>query len=300
MLIIIAGVTMDPSFLFTVANLLRDRQMAETAGRQTAFELERQQEKEEILNNRKEILNSFKERSNAVLTRSSNYPAYALLHANLMSDYLMATAVVPDSFPEEKDKEQSVLLHKKLANLTKKCLPMVTEEERAEIESCLAVNHKTHYLQYIFPKVVAREKLLGIDRKFRTNRWRSIFVWTLFCFWALFSGYVSFILGVTVIKIEDDLLLLLAVFGIIFGMIGLILPILYRLYPKDILKTKKLREQTIPLAEFNNRVLWQEIQENYPVIPSSEQLRKEYEELCQTVDSTVQKYSPLNEEPPEP
>ena len=69
---------------------------------------------------------------------------------------------------------------------------------------------------------------------------------------------------------------------------------------EDILKTKKLREQTIPLAEFNNRVLWQEIQENYPVIPSSEQLRKEYEELCQTVDSTVQKYSPLNEEPPEP
>lgn len=290
---------MDPSFLFAIANSLRDRQLADAAGKQAAFELTKQQEKEEALNRRKEILASFKERSNTLVARSNDYPADTLLHANLMTDYLMATAVVPDSFPEEKDKEQSVLLHKKLANLTKKCLPMVTEEERAEIESCLAANHKTHYLQYIFPNVAAREKLLGIEKKFRSDRLRSIFVWTIFCFWALFAGYVGFILAVTVINIEDELLSLLTLIGIVFGMIGLILPILYRVYPKDLVKTKKLREQTIPLAEFNNRALWQGIQESYPEIPSIEQLRKEYEELCQKVDAIVQKYSPPVEEPPE-
>jgi len=267
---------MDPSFLFAIANSLRDRQMADAAGKQAAFELTKQKEKEEALNRRKEILASFKERSNTLVARSNDYPADTLLHANLMTDYLMATAVVPDSFPEEKDKEQSVLLHKKLANLTKKCLPMVTEEERAEIESCLAANHKTHYLQYIFPNVAAREKLLGIEKKFRSDRLRSIFVWTIFCFWALFAGYVGFILAVTVINIEDELL-----------------------SSKDLVKTKKLREQTIPLAEFNNRALWQGIQESYPEIPSIEQLRKEYEELCQKVDAIVQKYSPPVEEPPE-
>jgi len=299
-LIFSPGGRMDPSFLFAITNALRERQMADAAGKQAAFELAQQQEKEEVLNKRKEILASFKERSNTLVARSSDYPADALLHANLMTDYLMATAVVPDSFPEEKDKEQSVLLHKKLANLTKKCLPMVTEEERAEIESCLVANHKTHYLQYIFPKVAAREKLLGIEKKFRSDRFRSIFVWTIFCFWGLFAGYVGFILGVTVFNIEDKFVSLLALLGIIFGMIGLILPILYRVYPKDMGKTKKLREQTISLAEFNNRALWQGIQESYPEIPSIDQLRKEYEELCQKVDVTVQKYSPPIEEQSEP
>ncbi|MEA5079630.1 MAG: DUF4190 domain-containing protein, partial [Anaerolineaceae bacterium] len=125
---------------------------------------------------------------------------------------------------------------------------------------------------------------------------RSIFAWVIFCFWSVFAAYVGVILAITTIKIDDEILEMLAVGGIVLGMIALILPVLYRVYPREISKLKQTREQYLLQAEINSAKLWQGIREVYPVLPSVEQLRQEYEQLRQTVDLTLRKYSPPGEE----
>ncbi|MEA5078496.1 MAG: hypothetical protein VB013_07990 [Anaerolineaceae bacterium] len=157
---------MDPSFLFAIANTLRERQIAEAAGKQAAFELQKQQEEETLLKKRKEFLESMKQDSNKLVARSNEYPADVLLQSSLMIQYMLINGFVPDSFKEEKDKEQCILLHKKLVNLNNKCLPVLSKEDIAQIEACLAANHKIAYLEYIYPRVAARERMDEINKKY--------------------------------------------------------------------------------------------------------------------------------------
>jgi hypothetical protein len=294
-----SGVQMDPSFLFAVTNALRERQMADAAGKQAAFELQKQQEAESLLNKRKEVLESMKQESNRLLARSHDFPAEVVLHSALIAQYMVISGIVPDSFTEEKDKEQSILLHKKLVNLTNKCLPFISAEEKAQIDACLTANWRSAYLEFIYPKIVAREQLELVNKKLRGEKRRSIIAWVLFCYWAAFGSYVGVILGMTSIKLEDPNLVSLASIGIAIGIIAIFLPVFYWIYPKEMVKTRKTKEQLLMQANLTDKNLWQGVQKEYPVFPTAEQLRAEYDQLRQTVRSTEQKYSPPGEEPPE-
>lgn len=290
---------MDPSFLFAITNALRERQIADAAGKQAAFELQKQQETESLLNKRKEVLESMKQDSNRLLVRSHDFPAEAVLHSSMIAQYMVINGVVPDSFTEEKDKEQSILLHKKLVNLTNKCLPLISAEEKAQIDTCLMANWKSAYLEFIYPKIVARENLDQVNKEYSIEKRRSIIVWVLFCFWSCFGAYVGLILGMTSIKFEDPNLVSLAAIGIALGIIAIFLPVFYWIYPKEMTKIRKAKEQLLIQADLTDKNLWKGIQKEYPDFPTAEQLRAEYEQLRQTVISTVQKYSPPGEEKPE-
>lgn len=274
--------------------------MADAAGKQAAFELQKQQEAESLLNKRKEVLESMKQESNHILVRSSDFPAEAVLRASIMAQYMVINGVVPDSFTEERDKEQSILLHKKLVNLTNKCLPLISAAEKAQIDACLAANWKSAYLEFIYPRIVARENLEQVSKKYHAERRKSIIAWVLFCYWAGFGAYVGLILGMTSIKLEDPNLVSLAAIGIAIGIIAIFLPVFYWIYPKEMIKTRKAKEQLLIQANFKDKNLWEGIQKEYSAIPGAEQLRAEYEQLRQTVATTMQKYSPPIEEQSEP
>ncbi len=291
---------MDPSFFYAIANALRERQFTEAAGKQAAFELQQQQEQEALKNKRKEVLESMKLDSNKILLRSNDFPAEAVLHASMLAQYMVINGIVPDSFTEEKDKEQSILLHKKLVNLNNKCLPLISVEEKAQIDSCLTANWKSAYLEFIYPRIAARENLEQINKKYRVEKRKSIIAWVLFCYWSAFGAYVGMILGLTSLKFENTDLVALASIGIAVGIIALFLPVFYWIYPKELSKTKNTKQQLLIQVDFKDKKLWEGILKEYPVIPSTQQLRAEYEQLRQTVVSTMQKYSPPKEETPEP
>jgi hypothetical protein len=291
---------MDPSFFYAIANALRERQFTEAAGKQAAFELQQQQEQEALKNKRKEVLESMKLDSNKILLRSNDFPAETVLHASMLAQYMVINGIVPDSFTEEKDKEQSILLHKKLVNLNNKCLPLISVEEKAQIDACLTANWKSAYLEFIYPRIAARENLEQITKKYRVEKRKSIIAWVLFCYWSAFGAYVGMILGLTSLKFENTDLVSLTSIGIAVGIIALFLPVFYWIYPKELSKTKNTKQQLLIQVDFKDKKLWEGILKEYPVIPSTQQLRAEYEQLRQTVVSTMQKYSPPKEETPEP
>ena len=104
---------MDPLFLSHLAQQAQQRIHLVSQGRQAARQAE-------VLNQRRELLASAQEEASKNLQEASACPQRALVRLQLLISNLNYSDVAPDSFEDKQEKEEVVLLWRKLSNLWQK------------------------------------------------------------------------------------------------------------------------------------------------------------------------------------
>lgn len=142
---------MDPLFLSHLAQQAQHRMHLIALGRQTMREAE-------TLNQRRELLASAQEEVSQILQEASAFPQRALVRLQLLISNLNYSGVAPDSFEDNQEKEEVVLLWRKLSNLWQKMNSQLTADQLAQCQECLDAIVMEFFIQTLASRLEAYEK----------------------------------------------------------------------------------------------------------------------------------------------
>ena len=149
---------MDPSFIFSIANLAQQNNLANNSGLAAQYELQAHLKAEKVLSERIDIRNQVNKISNSLLRLMPNHPKQVYVLITCYSQELEGNGVIPDNFEEIGEKEKTVLVWKKMRNLFEKCESYMTSDFHSECEKCIEAINKIRFVQYCAPRVDDYEK----------------------------------------------------------------------------------------------------------------------------------------------
>jgi hypothetical protein len=269
---------MDPSFLFVVSNLVRERQVANNLSRRISYEEDEKIRQEKLLEFRKQMIDNAKKESSKLLLEASQYPKETYVRSAWILIHLDINEVKPDSFIDQQDKEQAALIWRKLQNICKKCEKEMTPPIKDEVDKCLAALQELNNLKLITGKLQAKQlyeqtanKLVAALQK---QRRINLFI-LLTIFLAIFVTFSLFIYLSTIGGLSEKSSSSIAIISV--GVLVFVsLVILTKQLPKCIPSYQKLKGQYEAEAMIKNEDFWNMVIKKFSGFPSQEQLDESY------------------------
>jgi hypothetical protein len=109
----------------------------------------------EILNQRREMLASAQQYAIQLVQESSSNPQRTFGSLQLFAKNLVYDSVVPDSFEDPLEKEEVVVLWRKLSNLFDKCKSSMTAGQLGQCQECLNAFGSEYFLQKVAGRLSA-------------------------------------------------------------------------------------------------------------------------------------------------
>jgi hypothetical protein len=240
----------------------------------------------EILKSRRELLLSAQQHATQLVQESSTYPQRTFVRLSLVVRNLEYYGVVPDSFEDKQEKEEVVLLWRRLSNLWDKTRSLQTEEQLAQCQDCLDAYGMEYFLQTVANRLKPYEEYQAIKSRWeeawrlsrQLSRYQNVSSGVVIF---LILGYMAFIFyvmytgsgGVNPVSVVLAVLLFVSV-GIVYWV--------YERFesrrPQDLKELDQRYRQLSEDAPLEDQEYWQEVKDKFGGIPTWEQLKQSWDE----------------------
>jgi hypothetical protein len=288
---------MDPSFIFSIANLIQQNSLSKNAGLAAAYEHEELKRQAQILQTRKEIRKEVNEKSNTIIRLSSEYPKQVFVLLHLYGFELESNGVIPDNFVDIGEKEKTALLWKKLVNLHKKCLPLLTSQMREDCDQCLEAINKKQLIELASTRIEDYKNFE--NQKPKADRFSKINKGLHICVWA----YPFLIIGLTALSVKyssffswkvswstlPDFIILIGIFSevILLGVYAIFSNVYFHNAKIDL-------EKYCVASDANALEFWKTVKEKFEGLPTMDQLQSIWNENDEIVKEFFKDLPPLN------
>lgn len=276
---------MDPSFLFASMQLAQQTQQLRALAQQ---EHDEETYKAIVRENQMNLLSTVKADSEKAFHEASNFPQRAFVRAQLMMHALDSHRVIPDSFDEQKEKEDVILIWRKLANISNKSKSQMTEEQLNKCVECLNAISTEGFIQVIADRLKAYVEYQEIKPKLEnlTKRNKRILSyqkssWNIITFigiatFLLYSNRVGF-------EIAANALIVWILVGCALGLITYL--VLESKRPKDLANIDRLFRKLSLASSAEDDGFWQAVKDRFKSIPTLEQLKESWNEQEKVIKS---------------
>jgi hypothetical protein len=269
----------DPILISTVAaQLLQQQQLIISLAARAAQE---EEERRALLEEREKLLESARQEAEELVHQASSQPQRTYVRLQIMLSSLVAGEVVPDSYADQKTKEQVVLLWRRLSHLDEKSRSLMTEEQLAQCMECLNALYTEYWIRETAIRLEAYEEYQRLKTQWESAQ-RKIEQITLLrrWLWAAIVGIslVSFLAYARSAGFDQAAnYLILWVLGT-GGLAGLVLPVTDSLLPKDRKTIEHDFQAAGQNAEIANTEFWEKVAEMFDGVPRMEQLEQMWTE----------------------
>lgn len=272
---------MDPSFLLATTHVLQQNQLIRA---QAARELEEQNEQNRkiaLLEYRREKLSSINTKTNALIPEVDQKPLQTLITLQVILNRMSDQGIAPDSFEDEKDKEDAILLWRKLINLVDKCNLELSEEQLNKCLECMDAIYISRLIEDLNPVLDAYvsyfEKISDFElkkkkKKKQANLQKLLIVITTTIFTL---GFIFYSWLVT-LRTAAPFLVVWILVGLTILMVGYHL--LDRKIPKDLFPLENELSELYKNGVVEYDGFWSVVKERFNGIPTHDDILKRQEE----------------------
>ncbi len=137
---------MDPNFLPLLVQQLAERNQMISIGKRQAIE---EREREMLETSRKNLLRFAASESDVLLRDSTSVPQQVLVRSQILMNQLNGMNIIPSEYEDATEKENIILLWRKLENISEKCKAQLTPVELEQCEKCLNAVWMQSFIQAI-------------------------------------------------------------------------------------------------------------------------------------------------------
>ncbi len=239
--------------------------------------VQEEEEQRALLEERERLLEGTQQEAEELVHQASSQPQRTFVRLQIMLSNLDSLGAVPDSYEDQKAKEQVVLLWRRLLNLVEKSQSLMTEEQMAQCQQCLNAFYTEYWIRETAKRLEAyeeyqRQKPLweSSHRKIRQIILLRKWLWAAIAFVAL----VSFLVYAR--STGSDLAanwLLMWVLGA--GILaGVVFAVTEARLPKDRDTIEHNFQAASQNAEIANTDFWKMVTEIFDGVPSMERLEQ--------------------------
>jgi hypothetical protein len=270
---------MDPLFLVTLMQQMQQRNLIAAQGRQAAREAE-------ILNQRREKLATARQYANQLVHESSNFPQPTFVRLQLFLKNLEYYGIVPDSFDDQQEKEDAVLLWRKLASLLEKCSSFLTADQLAQCQVCLDAMVMESFINTVANRLKAYEEYRQLKPKWKST-WRkarvvavSQKIWLVFMI-IVASGFAALIVYKAYIGQigSNAAAIALTIWILAISALGIkVYWVLESDNPEGLIAIDQRYHQLSAAAQVEDQDFWQAVTDKFDGIPTVAQLQQYWDE----------------------
>lgn len=269
---------MDPSLIPVVAaQLLQQEQLSRSLAARALQDEEEQRRQAALLEEREKLLASAREEAEALVHQVSSSPQRTYVKLQIMLSNLYALEVVPDSYEDQKAKEQIVLLWRRLGHLVEKSQSLMTKEQLAQCQECLNAIYTEYWIGETAKRLEAYEEYQRLKPLWESSQ-RKMGQITLLRKWLwagiAFVALVSFLVYAS--SAGSDLAanwLLMWVLGA--GILaGVVFVVTEARLPKDQDAIEHKFQVASQNAEIDNTDFWKTVSEMFDGVPTMERLEQ--------------------------
>jgi hypothetical protein len=269
----------DPSLIPVVAaQLLHQQRLIISLA---ARAVQEEEEQRALLEEREQLLASAREETEALVHQASTHPQRTYVRLQIMLSNLDSLGVVPDSYEDQKIKEQVVLLWRRLGHLVEKSQSLMTEEQMAQCQQCLNALYTEYWIRETAKRLEAYEEYQRLkplwesgQRKIRQIILLRKYEWAGIAFLALVS-FLVYARSAGSDLAANWLLMWVLVAGILASVVFVATE---ANLPKDQDAIKHNFQVAIQNAEIANNDFWEKVDEVFGGVPTMERLQEIWNE----------------------
>lgn len=270
---------MDPSLIPVVAaQLLHQQRLIISLA---ARAVQEEEEQRALLEEREQLLASAREETEALVHQASTHPQRTYVRLQIMLSNLDSLGVVPDSYEDQKIKEQVVLLWRRLGHLLEKSQSLMTEEQMAQCQQCLNALYTEYWIRETAKRLEAYEEYQRLkplwesgQRKIRQIILLRKYEWAGIAFVALVS-FLVYARSTGSDLAANWLLMWVLVAGILASVVFVGTE---ANLPKDQDAIEHNLQAASQKAEINNADFWKTVSEMFGGMPTMERLQEIWNE----------------------
>lgn len=266
---------MDPSLIPAVAaQILQHEQLVRSLAARAVQEEEEQRRRAE---EREKLLASARQEAETLVHQASSHPQRTYVTLQIMLSNLDSLGAVPDSYEDQKEKEQVVLLWRRLLHIVDKSQSLMTEEQMAQCQQCLNAFYTEYWIRETARRLEAYEEYQRLKSIWESShrKIRQIILLRRWL-WAGIAGValVSFLAYVR--SVGFDLASSILVWWVLGagGLAFVVFAITEDRIPKDRDAIERELHAAGQKAEIANTEFWEKVAEMFGGVPSMEQLEQ--------------------------
>jgi hypothetical protein len=145
----------DPSLIPGAAQILQHVQLVRSLAARAVQEDEEQRRQAE---EREKLLASARQEAEALVHQASSHPQRTYVTLQIILSNLDSLGAIPDSYEDQKEKEQVVLLWRRLLHIVDKSQSLMTEEQMAQCQQCLNAFYTEYWIRETASRLEAYEE----------------------------------------------------------------------------------------------------------------------------------------------
>lgn len=266
---------MDPILIPTVAaQMLQQQRLIISLATRAVQE---EEERRALLEEREQMLASARQEAEDLVHQASTYPQRTYVRLQIMLSNLYSLEVVPDSYEDQKAKEQVVLLWRRLGHLVEKSQSLMTEEQMAQCQQCLNALYTEYWIRETAKRLEAYEEYQRLKPLWESSH-RKIEQIILLRKWLwagiAFAALVSFLVYARSAGSElaaNWLLMWVLGAGLLAG---IVFAVTEARLPKDQDAIENKYQVASQKAEIANTDFWNKVDEVFGGVPTMERLEQ--------------------------
>jgi hypothetical protein len=269
---------MDPNLVPVIAaQLLQQNQFVRVQAARALQKEEEQRRQVALIEERKKQLASARQSADTLAHEASTHPQRTFVKLQIMLSNLDFCGATPDSFEDQQEKEQVVLLWRRLLNNAEKSQSFMTVDQMAQCKTCLNAFSTEYWIRETARRLVAYEEYQRVKplRERDQRQVRQIVIhrrwqWAVIGLIAL-ASYLVFASRVGFEQTSSFSLLWMLAAGVLAGVVFMVGEV--RL-PKDRDALDHQFQVAYQQAEIANAGFWETVNEKFGGVPSLERLEQ--------------------------
>jgi hypothetical protein len=259
---------MDPSFLALFASQMQQHiQLKSLAMHQAQEEMDNEARLEE----RRKFFEFARKQSDIYLKDSTLKPGQVFVHCVLALTKMKELNVIPDSYEDQKEKEDVILILRKLAGILDKCKTMLTSEQLIQCDNCLQAIWMQGLIQIIAERIGPYNELQRIKSSLEKKRVKLKKLRMIFYPISILPG-VGFVIFFLVNHAFTSYIDFVGVLGIFTGLLALLSHVVFTGLLNDI------RRKYEYLQGDTKEEFWKQVRDMFNGIPTEEILIQKWKE----------------------
>jgi len=272
----------DPSLIPSVAaQILQHEQLVRSLAARAVQEEEEQRRQAALIEEREQQLASARQEAETLVHQASTHPQRTYVKLQIVLSNLDSLGAVPDSYEDQKVKEQVLLFWRRLLNLVDKCQSLMTKEQLTQCQQCLNAIYSEYWIGETANRLEAYEEYQRLkplwessQRKIRQIILLRKYEWAGIAFVALVS-FLVYARSTGSDLAANWLLMWVLVAGILASVVFVATE---ANLPKDQDAIEHNFQVAIQNAEIANNDFWEKVDEVFGGVPTMERLQEIWNE----------------------
>lgn len=271
---------MDPGLFVAAVQSLNQHRLAQSAALLSRQQREEEARRIKLQEYRQELIDTAKKDTRDLLEQSKDFPQRAFVNTQLFLRQLDTFDVKPESFDDLAEKEEAVLIWRKLLNISEKAKSQLSKDQEQQCLDCLKAVSIESFIKVVASFLDPYQKYQAINQQIEHAKMKAAkkrgFQWISWL--GILIIWFAFFLLLTIGNFPS--LIIEAVFWpLTVVMVSFLFYLL--LVGEGTKETKKLNfslKKNYALANLDNVDFWNQVEEMFEGIPSVEQLKNTWNE----------------------